>query len=35
MIETLDAREQAILRQRFGLDGDDGKHWRKSANNSA
>jgi len=25
MIETLDAREQAILRQRFGLDGDDRK----------
>jgi RNA polymerase primary sigma factor len=25
MIETLDARERAILRQRFGLDGDDRK----------
>jgi len=25
MIQTLDAREQAILRQRFGLDGDDRK----------
>jgi len=25
MVQTLDAREQAILRQRFGLDGDDRK----------
>jgi RNA polymerase primary sigma factor len=25
MVETLDSREQAILRQRFGLDGDDRK----------
>ncbi|HYT61340.1 MAG TPA: RNA polymerase sigma factor RpoD/SigA [Haliangiales bacterium] len=25
MVETLDAREQAIVRQRFGLDGDDRK----------